>query len=350
MLHEAVGDGSAGVLGQAAHPCHLPVGGGEVLSLDAGRSELEHTAPGPGQGVAEREQLVVGGEGAGDRLAVDRLVQDRAAGRHPDRPRLHRFLHDGAHAVQIVGGGRFVAGAPFTHDVGPDGAVRSERGHIERLRLRLQGIEVLGERLPGPADAVVEGGAGDVLDPLHESDQPGALLRGDGREPDTAVAEHQGGDAVPRRRRQGGVPGDLTVVVGVDVDETGGDDLAVGVELLGARGVDSADDGDVPVIDGDIGDDRAGAGAVDHQPVANDQVVHLGSSGTCRPKCPMYEPGPGPHQLRQLGGFVGGRCGRCGRRRRRAEAIEEPEQLEGEREDDRGVLLDRDLSQGGQGP
>ena len=40
-----------------------------------------------------------------------------------------------------------------------------------------------------------------------------------GREADAAVAHHDGGDAVPRRRQQAAVPGGLAVVVGVDVDE-----------------------------------------------------------------------------------------------------------------------------------
>ena len=41
----------------------------------------------------------------------------------------------------------------------------------------------------------------------------------DGRERDAAVAEHDRGHAVPARRRRVGVPGELRVEMGVDVDE-----------------------------------------------------------------------------------------------------------------------------------
>ena len=56
--------------------------------------------------------------------------------------------------------------------------------------------------------------------------------RGD-REP--AVAGDDGGDAVVARRGERRVPEDLRVVVGVDVDEPGRDDVAAGVERRGRR-------------------------------------------------------------------------------------------------------------------
>ena len=64
------------------------------------------------------------------------------------------------------------------------------------------------------------------------------------REPDAAVAEHDGGDAVGGRGLEGVVPGDLAVVVGVQVEEAGGDDGAVGVDDLACRVADGADGDD----------------------------------------------------------------------------------------------------------
>ena len=49
---------------------------------------------------------------------------------------------------------------------------------------------------------------------------------------EAAVAGDDGGDAVEARRRQRRVPEHLGVVVGVDVDEAGGDHAAGGVELV----------------------------------------------------------------------------------------------------------------------
>ena len=82
-----------------------------------------------------------------------------------------------------------------------------------------------------PAD---ERGTGDVLDAFHQADQPVVLVGLRGREPDTAVAHDDGGDAVPARRREQRVPGDLAVEVRVHVDEAGRDEQAVGVDLLAA--------------------------------------------------------------------------------------------------------------------
>ena len=97
--------------------------------------------------------------------------------------------------------------------------------------LRVDVVEVLGERLPLPRQALVEGDAGDVLDALHQLDQAVVVGRAHRREPDAAVAHHGRRDAVPARRGQLGVPRGLAVVVGVDVDEARRDQGAVGVDL-----------------------------------------------------------------------------------------------------------------------
>jgi hypothetical protein len=60
-------------------------------------------------------------------------------------------------------------------------------------------------------------------------------------EADTAVAEDDRGDAVGGRRLETIVPRDLPVVVGVEVEEPGGDDRPVGVDLLAGSFVDRAD-------------------------------------------------------------------------------------------------------------
>ena len=76
---------------------------------------------------------------------------------------------------------------------------------------------------------------GDVLDALHQLDQPLVAIRGRRREADAAVAHHHGGDAVPRARGDPRVPRDLRVVVRVDVDPPGRDQPAVGVDHLARR-------------------------------------------------------------------------------------------------------------------
>src|SRR3546814_4406683 len=75
-----------------------------------------------------------------------------------------------------------------------------------------------------------------------------------GREADTAIAHDDGGDAVPARRGHFGIPRRLTVIMGVDVDEAGSDDLAACVDFLGASAEAFADRDDPVAVDCDIRD------------------------------------------------------------------------------------------------
>ena len=107
-----------------------------------------------------------------------------------------------------------------------------------RVRAAVERVEVLGERLPLPLDALVQRGAGDVLDALHQLDEALLLARAHRGEADAAVADHDGGDAVAGRRVEHRVPRGLAVVVGVDVDEARRDDAARRVDDLGRVAVD----------------------------------------------------------------------------------------------------------------
>ena len=121
-----------------------------------------------------------------------------------------------------------------------------------------------------------ERGAGDVLDALHQPDEPLVLVGAHRREADAAVAHHHRGDAVPARRREQRVPGDLAVVVRVDVDEAGRDEHAVGVDRPARRRRRRAvaDLGDHAVVDRDVGRRGRRAGAVDDRAAADHEIVH----------------------------------------------------------------------------
>ena len=111
-------------------------------------------------------------------------------------------------------------------------------------------------RLPVPPDGLAQRRAGDALDALHETDEPVVAVGRGGCEPDAAVAHDHGGDAVPDRRREQRVPGDLAVVVRVHVDEAGVTARPVASISSRPSVVDDADRGDEPVVDGHVGDDR----------------------------------------------------------------------------------------------
>ncbi len=179
-------------------------------------------------------------------------------------------------ARQIVAGGVVVR--TLTHHVGAQRGVRHVRADVERARHALERVEVLGERLPVPLDALVERGAGDVLDALHELDQLLAAVGAHRREADAAVPEECGRHAVPARRREVRVPGGLTVEVRVHVDEPGRDERTVGIELAAGESADAADLHDDAILDRDVGSSRRRAGAVDHGAAPDDEVVHQSSS------------------------------------------------------------------------
>ena len=125
--------------------------------------------------------------------------------------------------------------------------MRHLSGDVENPRHVLDCIEVLRERLPFPIDPLTERGSRNVFDTLHEFDEELLFAGSNGGEPDTAVAHHHRGDAVPAGRRDVRVPRDLGVVVGVDVDEPGGDEPA---------GVDTAEFGTTERDDWENGTER----------------------------------------------------------------------------------------------
>src|SRR3546814_9919440 len=72
----------------------------------------------------------------------------------------------------------------------PQRAVGNLRGQIDVVGPVVERVEELGVGLPGPRKALVQGGAGDVLDALHQLDQALVVGRAHRREADAAVAGH----------------------------------------------------------------------------------------------------------------------------------------------------------------
>ena len=110
-----------------------------------------------------------------------------------------------------------------------------------------------------------------VLDVLERAHDQVVVLGPGRRDREAAVAGHDRGDAVVRRRPQRGVPEHLRVVVGVDVDEPRRDRAARGVELALAAQVRS-DLADHAVRDRHVGRLARRAGAVEDRSAADDEV------------------------------------------------------------------------------
>ena len=181
-------------------------------------------------------------------------------------------MHEARHRLDLVGGGVVVSA--LAEDIG----ARRGMGHlsrdIEHARHPVEGVEIVGERLPLPVDALVQRGARDVLDTLHQLDEEVLATRAHRREADSAVAHDDGGDAVPTRRRDVGVPGDLPVVVGVDVDPSRREHEPAGVDLTPPSLIGLANRGDATGVDGHVAGAPRCAGAVDDRGVPYDQIVH----------------------------------------------------------------------------
>ena len=216
-------------------------------------SGYSHCQPGCGQdhalaGLAHRHEqgldLVHLGEPAGHGLAVDAPVGEREAGGQAGRPHPHGLVDELAHAFDLLGGGGPLVGG-VTHDVEAQGGVTDVGGEVEGGAPTAHQVQVVGERLELPGDSGRERVGVhplDVLERVHDHVVVLGSARGDG---EPAVAGHHRGDPVVGRRLQLGVPEDLGVEVGVDVDEARGDDASGGVEFHGtveprADGLDHA--------------------------------------------------------------------------------------------------------------
>ena len=268
--------GRVGALALADEPRQLVLHGvGGVagdLAADAGGDHLEDARSDLVERRQDGGQLGLGCEGAGDGVAPDVAVPGRAAGREAEGARLHAGAHDGADRVEVGVGG--VLERALTHDVGPDGGVGDVGPDIEGELPAGERVEILREALPRPPDALGQGAAGDVLDALHQLDQLGVPVGPHRGEADPAVAQDGRRDAVPARRGEVVVPGHLAVEVGVDVDEAGCHQQAVGVDHPAGAAVDGADLGDEAGCDGHVGGAGGRTAAVDDRASPDHEVVH----------------------------------------------------------------------------
>ncbi len=198
----------------------------------AGGRQLEHAGAELAEHPPDAEQLVLGGERAGHRLAVDGAVGERAAGREAEGPGLDARPDDGGHGLDVLGRGGLVAWrrarpsrSPARRRAGP--ACRGpSRATVGSRASRNSGK--LSQLHSMPAERAAPGmSSTPSIRPMSHSCRSAAT----GAKPTPQLPITDGGDAVPAGRREQLVPGGLAVVVGVDVDEARRDERAVGVDL-----------------------------------------------------------------------------------------------------------------------
>ena len=155
-----------------------------------------------------------------------------AAGGKACGTRRQRLAQELLHTGTVVSCGRLLPCSALAHDEKAQAVVRHQRHKIEAVAHRAERIGVVGKARPAPLHAFGQHGAGNLLDALHELYQSLFLAFFHRGEADTAVAHHHRGDAVIDARTESLVPGRLTVVMGVDVDEPGHDERARGVDRV----------------------------------------------------------------------------------------------------------------------
>jgi hypothetical protein len=261
----------------AASTWELGLRGVHVLPGRSRTGDLEDAGPELPEHAPDPEELVLRSEGARHGLAVDGGVGQRARGREAERPGSDPLLHDLRHAGDIFGRRRLVARAALAHHVGTDRTVGHLRSEIHRELPAFEGVEVLGEALPGPVDAFVQRRAGNVFHALHQLDQEAMRVGVDGSESDAAIAHHGGGHAVVAGGGELRVPGRLAIVVGVDVDEARCDGVAFGVDFATTRPLDLSDRRDPTIPQGEVTHAAGVSRAVDQASISNHEVVRHGS-------------------------------------------------------------------------
>ena len=247
-------------ISSTAHGSNAP------LTCGMNSSDVPSNSP----AVRERDDLVVGGVARRDHVPVGVVVGARPRRREAERAGFEALAEQRVHLGDFVVGSRAADTLRAHHDARRTARVANHEGGVD-TEPAVDLVEVLGGGRPVPRHAFAQRFERHAFDPGEHPHQVLAVggVVGERRDGEAAVPGERRGDAVERRRREGTVPEDLRVVVRVDVDEPGGDDLAGGVDGLGGFGVDGPDRGDLAVGDPDVGSTAGRSRSVKGQGLPN---------------------------------------------------------------------------------
>ena len=225
----------------------------------------------------------------GNRAVIGCIVVVRDRGGEADGASAQRVTQLPQHECQFVIVGTTLE-CRLAHRPGSQRRVAQVAGVVDALGRGLDEVQVLGEGLPGPVDACGHGLGGDVLSTLQIAHHQVASV-GTGRgQREAAVSHHDRGHAMKARALAHGIPGDLRIHVRVDINKSGRDGMALGVNgavhtAAGQLARRLGDLGHDAVRDEDIGSARLGARAVHQSPASNQQIPH-----GCLPSSRYYIP------------------------------------------------------------
>ena len=233
-------------------------------------ADLDDTGVEVVQRARDGVQLVYGGDICGEELAVHASVARIAVERYAECSGLDAVAHRGLYRLDLVAGGLALLGVSAHHPPS-DGGVADHDAEVD-AEVVVQRTEVVAERAPAPGHTVHQHVVGDGLNFGEHACERGFVALTNGGERQRAVAADDGCDAVVAGEGAEGVERHLPVVVGVVVDEAGGDDTAAGVYLARRGAVQPPDSSDAPIHDADVGDLGSVACAVHHEATLDKQI------------------------------------------------------------------------------
>jgi hypothetical protein len=207
--------------------------------------------------------------------AVLAVVLLEGGGREADGARAQRVQQNAPHLGHLGVGGRAARGIG-AEDVRAQRGVAEEGAHVGHHAAALHGVQEFGIALEVPLHAGAQGLQRHAFHVRERAQREVAVRRPAGRDGEAAVADDDGGHPERGGRRRERIPGELGVVVRVDVDDAGRQHEAAGVDATrGGAGI-LADGRDAPVLDGDGARPRGAAEAVDDGRVVDHEVMHDG--------------------------------------------------------------------------
>jgi hypothetical protein len=144
-------------------------------------------------------------------------------------------------------------------------------------------LQPVAERRPLPVEAGAQRVERHALDPGQHPGEVVLLVGPRGRQREAAVSTEDCGDAVLYGRARGRIPEQLSVVVGVQVDEARCERLSG--RINGFRGllVDITDGNDPPVAHADVAMSGGCACAVDDLGISDEYIQHCSLLCACQP-------------------------------------------------------------------
>ena len=152
--------------------------------------------------------------------------------------------------------------------------MRDLRSNIDGVLPAIQCVEILRICFPVEIDTCFHHRAGDFLDGFHDLQRKRPVVTSKRSESHRAVPSDHRGHSMPGRWGQDRVPHDLSVVVGVQIDEARSDKPSGTVDLLATWFAHLPDKGNQPLVDGHIGPERRLARPIDDKATPDYKIMH----------------------------------------------------------------------------